>query len=68
MSVPNIETQCQLGTGGTAMRELRDWHGHGEHRHRHARDATADAPGKHARDAPKHAALMLRARQESARP
>jgi hypothetical protein len=38
------------------MRELRDWHGHGEHRHRHARDATADAPGKHARDAPKHAA------------
>ncbi len=29
------------------MRELRDWHGE---RHRHARDAAADAPGKHARD------------------
>ena len=29
------------------MRELHDWHGD---RHRHARDAAADAPGKHARD------------------
>jgi hypothetical protein len=38
------------------MRELRDWHGHGEHRPRHAHDATADTPAKHARDTPKHAA------------
>jgi hypothetical protein len=38
------------------MRELRDWHGHGEHRPRHAHDATADAPARHARDTPKHAA------------
>jgi hypothetical protein len=38
------------------MRELCDWHGHGEHCHRHAHDAAVDASGKRARDTPKHGA------------
>jgi hypothetical protein len=32
------------------MRELHGWHEAERHPHRHARDAAADAPGKHARD------------------
>jgi len=50
--VPKVETQCRHGTAARPMRELHGWHGD---RHRDARDAIADAPGRHARDAPKHA-------------
>jgi hypothetical protein len=56
------------------MRELHDGH---VGRHRHGQDATVDAPGKHARDAPKHEAhaslklkmlwTQLRARKQSTR-
>jgi hypothetical protein len=38
------------------MREPRDWHEAKRDAPRHARDAAADAPGKHARDSPKHEA------------
>jgi hypothetical protein len=38
------------------MRELHGWHEADRDRQRHAHDAAADAPGKHARDAPQHAA------------
>jgi hypothetical protein len=38
------------------MRELHGWHEAKRDPHRHAHDAVADAPGKHARDSPKHAA------------
>ena len=50
MSVPNVETQSQHGTGERPMRELHSGHEAERHPHRHARDAAADAPGKHARD------------------
>jgi hypothetical protein len=50
MPVPNVGTQCQHGTGERPMREVHGGHDAERHPHRHARDALADAPGKHARD------------------